>query len=86
MNNSDDMAIHSLNTQESLETEVTYLTKENRDREIKFKAVRVYRQKGLSELNEAFEQGWQFVRASEFVPEHSSSQGYIEYILYKEFD
>lgn len=81
-----DTAIHSLNTQESLEKKITYLTEENRDREMKFKAVRVYRQNGLYELNTAFEQGWQFVRASEFVPEYSSSQGYIEYILFKEFD
>lgn len=81
-----DTAIHSLNTQESIETKVTYLTQENRDHEIKFKAVRVYRQNGLSDLNKAFEHGWQLFRASEFVPEYSSSQGYIEYILFKEFD
>ena len=81
-----DTAIHSLNTQENLETKVTYLTKESRDREIKFKAVRARRQNGISDLNEAFEQGWQFVRASEFVPEYSNRQGYIEYILFKEFD
>jgi len=81
-----DTAIHSLNTQESLEKKITYLTEEIRDREMKFKVVRVYRENGPSELNTAFEQGWQFVRASEFVPEYSSRQGYIEYILFKEFD
>lgn len=84
-----DIAIHSLHTRESLEKKITYLTEkrpQNHLSEMKFKVVRVYRQKGLSELNEAFEQGWQFVRASEFVPEYSSSQGYIEYILFREFD
>ena len=66
--------------------EIAGLTEVSRDREMKFKAVRVYRENGPSELNKAFEQGWQFVRASEFIPEHGSRQGYIEYILFKEFN
>lgn len=84
-----DIAVSTLNKQESLEKKITYLTEErpqNHLSEMKFKAVRVYRQNGLSELNTAFEQGWQFVRASDFVPDYSSTQGYIEYILFKEFD
>ena len=42
-------------------------------------------------LQNAFEEGWQFERASEYVPSNSYSEGYvtygyIEYILFKEVE
>ena len=38
------------------------------------------------ELVEAFNNGWQFVRASEYAPDRGDKVGYIEYILEKEVD
>jgi hypothetical protein len=37
-----------------------------------------------TDLEAAFKEGWQFERASEYIPSHGGSAGYIEYILYKE--
>lgn len=56
---------------------------------IKFKVVRTYDSGDYeTDLQKAFDDGWQFVRASEFVPEniHDGMRryGYIEYILCKE--
>lgn len=67
------------------------------DHEIKFKAIRVYQDghyksgssdwvKATSELDQAFEQGWHFVRASEYIPDTDKTCGYIEYILMKSVD
>lgn len=56
----------------------------------KFKVVRTYDsgKDNKADLQKAFDDGWQFVRASEFVPEtkHDGIRryGYIEYILCKE--
>ena len=55
-----------------------------------YKVVRSY-QRGttqLDDLNNALENAWEFVRASEFIPEMKSRGviyiGYIEYILKRE--
>lgn len=37
-------------------------------------------------LEEAFNDGWEFVRASEFVPAQGNKVGYIEYVLKKEIE
>lgn len=39
-----------------------------------------------TELEEAFKNGWQFVRASEYTPNNGGRVGYIEYILEKEVE
>ncbi len=57
---------------------------------LKFKVVRTYDsgKDNKTDLQQAFDDGWQFVRASEFVPENKHDGirrfGYIEYILCKE--
>lgn len=54
-----------------------------------FKAVRSYgpdNSTGNRLLNEEFDEGWQFVRASEYVLPEASKAGYIEYILCKEVE
>lgn len=56
---------------------------------IKYKVVRTYDDGSYMEpLQVAFNDGWQFLRASEYVPEcsHGGERrfGYIEYILVKE--
>lgn len=55
----------------------------------KYKVVRTYDDgKYEANLQEAFDKGYEFVRASEYVPEcrHNGTvrYGYIEYILVKE--
>ncbi len=55
----------------------------------KYKVVRTYDDGKYGELlQEAFNDGWSFLRASEYVPEakHDGRRryGYIEYILIKE--
>ena len=67
------------------------MVKKNTGRRMtQYKAVRSY-QRGttqLNELNDAFENGWEFVRASEFIQEVKDPNrtyfGYIEYILKRE--
>ena len=51
-----------------------------------YKAVRSY-QRGTTQmdaLNDALENGCEFVRASEYIPETKTYIGYIEYILKRE--
>lgn len=55
----------------------------------KYKVVRTYEDGAKTdELEQAFEDGWRFLRANEFVPMSKYDgiyrYGYIEYILYKE--
>lgn len=38
------------------------------------------------ELEEAFKDGWQFVRASDYTPDYEDKSGYIEYILVREVE
>lgn len=57
----------------------------------KYKVVRTYDDKARTdELQSAFYEGWEFVRASEYIPEathHGIRRfGYIEYILVKEVE
>ena len=54
-----------------------------------YKVVRTYDDnKYKEELENAFKAGWEFLRASEYVPEATHNgirrYGYIEYILFKE--
>lgn len=44
---------------------------------VKYKVIRTYGS-GIERLQDAFDDGWEFFRASDFTP-----QGYIEYILFK---
>jgi len=58
---------------------------------LKYKVVRSYDYNECAdELQEAFDDGWQFLRASEYVPsikfDNILRYGYIEYILYKDGD
>lgn len=52
-----------------------------------YKIVRTYDRgnSAASNLKDAFEEGWEFLRASDYVPEHKTNttiyHGYIEYIL-----
>ena len=39
---------------------------------------------GGNKVSNAFNEGWEFVRASEFIQDNNSSYGYIEYILRRE--
>lgn len=59
----------------------------------KYKVIRSYEYGETCEekLEEAFSEGWQFVRASEYIPPYLHSNGkkrigYIEYILSKEIE
>ena len=59
----------------------------------KYKVVRTYddgNNSEMSELTSAFDDGYEFVRASEYVPEANYIErrryGYIEYILRKEVE
>ena len=56
----------------------------------KYKVVRSYgpgSQGREEDLTKAFNEGWEFVRASDYVVStHSGKSGYIEYILKKEVD
>lgn len=47
-----------------------------------YKAVRTYHDDN-SRLTKAFNDGYEFVRASEYVPTEPLAPGYIEYILCK---
>ena len=53
----------------------------------KYKVVRSYTpdsEGSSTKLEQAFNDGWEFVRASEFIPPTKYKSGYIEYILKKE--
>ncbi len=55
----------------------------------KYKMVRSYtsgNNKSGRDLNEAFDNGWEFVRASDLIKNHSDYCDYIEYILRKEVE
>lgn len=39
---------------------------------------------GSNRVNNAFNEGWEFVKASEFIPDNNNSYGYIEYVLRRE--
>ena len=54
---------------------------------IEYKVVRSYGPNSTSQtilLDKAFEEGYQFVRASEYIEGEDDKAGYIEYILCKE--
>ena len=58
----------------------------------KYKVVRTYDDGSckINDLQKCFDEGYKFVRASEFIPENKRDGkirfGYIEYILVKETD
>lgn len=58
-------------------------------KEVRYKCVRSFNPNSATSkvpLDSAFKDGWEFVRASEYVPESGSYYGYIEYILRKEVE
>lgn len=58
-------------------------------KEVRYKVVRSYSPSepfSRLELSVAFNDGWEFVRASEYVPAKGRKGGYIEYILRKEVE
>lgn len=72
----------------SLKCEIEHLNQRPKTRTI-YKVVRSYAPNcatSLDDLDAAFYNGWQFVRASEFIPPQGKKVGYIEYILKKEIE
>lgn len=68
-----------------LENQIKQLSESKK--EVRYKVVRSYTpNKPFSrlELTVPFNDGWEFVRASEYVPAKGKKGGYIEYILRKE--
>ena len=60
-----------------------------KQKKVKYKVVRSYNpacMTSYSDLEKAFEDGWQFVRASDYVEKNAGCSGYIEYILCKEVE
>lgn len=70
-----------------LESQIKQLSESKK--EVRYKVVRSYSpNKPFSrlELTVSFNDGWEFVRASEYVPAKGKKGGYIEYILRKEVE
>lgn len=70
-----------------LKSQIEQLTETKK--EVRYKVVRSYNPTSSDSkkyLENAFEDGWEFVRASEYVPATRCSSGYIEYILKKEVE
>lgn len=58
-------------------------------KEVRYKVVRSYSPSepfSRLELSVAFNDGWEFVRASEYIPKKGRKGGYIEYILRREVE
>lgn len=70
-----------------LKSQIEQLTETKK--EVRYKVVRSYSPSepfSRLELNIAFNDGWEFVRASEYIPKKGRKGGYIEYILRKEVE
>lgn len=68
-----------------LENQIKQLSESQK--EVRYKVARSYTQSypiGQLEISVALKDGWEFVRASEYVPKKGKNGGYIEYILRKE--
>lgn len=60
-----------------------------KQKKVEYKVVRSYNpacNTSYRDLEKAFEDGWQFVRASDYVEKNGGCSGYIEYILIKEVE
>lgn len=70
-----------------LENQIKQLSESKK--EVRYKVVRSFSPRepfSRLELNVAFNDGWKFVRASEYIPKKGRKGGYIEYILRKEVE
>lgn len=70
-----------------LENQIKQLSETKK--EVRYKCVRSFNPNSATSkvpLDSAFKDGWEFVRASEYVPESGLCYGYIEYILRKEVE
>lgn len=70
-----------------LKSQIEELTETKK--EVRYKGVRSFSPRepfSRLELNIAFNDGWEFVRASEYIPKKGRKGGYIEYILRKEVE